>query len=38
MRLSVGALEDGDARLIRDEQNVSMATSDLIPVLNAQDC
>ena len=28
MRLSVGALEDGDARRIRDEQNASMATSE----------
>ena len=28
MRLSEGALEDGDARCIRDEQNISMATSE----------
>ena len=30
MRLSVGSLEYGDTRLIRDEQNVSMATSELL--------
>ena len=28
MRLSVGALEDGDARRRRDEQNISMAASE----------